>query len=104
VLADLEQDRLRAIDRDLGVVRLLIADRGDLARRRDQVPEHRLALDDARVVLDVDRRRDHVHDCGQVGRSSHSVEPLAAGKLVAQRDEVDRLALRVESQHRLVDV
>ena len=69
VLADLEQDPLRPVDGDLGVVRLLVADRRDPPGGADQVAQHRLALDDAAVVLDVDRRRHRVHQAGQVGRA-----------------------------------
>ncbi len=103
-LADLEEDPLRTIDGNLGVVRLLVADRGDLARRRDQVAEDRLALDDATVVLNVDRGRHRVHQAGQVRRSPDLVEPIPPCQLVPQRDEVDRLALSVEREHRLEDV
>ena len=104
MLADLEQDRLRTIDGGLGVVRLLIADRRDLACRGDQVAQHRLAFDDPRVVLDMHRRRDHVHHGGQVCRPTDGIQPLAASELITKGDEVDRLALCVEREHGLVDV
>ena len=103
-LADLEEDRLGAVDRDLGVVRLLVADRRDLARGADEVAQHRLALDDPAVVLGVDGGRDRVHQAGQVGRTADLVEPVAPAQLVAEGHEVDRLALTVEREHRLVDV
>ena len=80
------------------------ADGRDLARGGDQVAEHRLALDDPRVVLDVHRGGDHVHHRRQVRRPAHGIQPLAAGELVPQRDKVDRLALCVQREHRLVDV
>ena len=103
-LADLEQDPLGAVDRHLGVVRLLVADRRDLAGRADQVAEDRLALDDPPVVLDVHRGRHHVHQAGQVGGPTDRLEPIAPRQLVAQRHQVDRLALPVQAEHRLVDV
>ena len=104
VLADLEQDPLRPVDGDLGVVRLLVADRRDPPGGADQVAQHRLALDDAAVVLDVDRRRHGVHQAGQVGRAADRLQPIAPRQLVGQGDEVDRLALAVQAEHRLVDV
>ena len=104
MLADLEQDPLRPVDGDLGVVGLLVADRRDPPGGGDQVAQHRLALDDAAVVLDVDRRRHRVHQAGQVGRPAHRLQPIAPRQLVAQGDEVDGLALAVQAEHRLVDV
>ena len=95
-LADLEQDRLRPVDGDFCVVRFLVPDRRDLARRPDQVTEHRLALDDAPVVLDVDGCRHHVHDRGQVRWASDSVERLALG-VQREHGSVDiRVLLAVE--------
>ena len=104
VLADLEQDPLGPVDGDLGVVRLLVADRRDLAGRADQVAQHRLALDDPAVVLDVHGGRHRVHEGRQVGRPADLLQPVAPGKLVAEGYQVDRLALAVQRQHRLVDV
>ncbi len=103
-LADLEQDGLGLIDGRGRVVGLLVAHRRDLPRGRDQVPEDRLLLDDPPVVLDVDGGRDRVHEGGQVRRATNALEPVVAGQLVAQGDEVDGLALGVEGQHGLVDV
>jgi hypothetical protein len=55
-------------------------------------------------VLGVDRRRDRVHQAGQVRRAADLLEPIAPAQLVAEGDEVDRLALAVEREHRLVDL
>jgi hypothetical protein len=104
VLADLEQDALGPVDGDLGVVRFLVADRGDLAGCRDQVAQDRLALDDAPVVLDVHRRRHRVHQRREVGGTAHRLQPVAPGELLPQGHEVDGLALAVKPQHRLIDV
>ncbi len=103
-LADLEQDRLGPVDGDLGVVRLLVPDRGDPSGRADEVPQDGLALDDAPVVLGMDRGGDRVHEAGQVRRAPHFGQPIATSELLAERDQIDRLALGVEREHGLVDV
>ena len=103
-LADLEQDRLRAIDGHFGIIRLLVPDRGNLSGGADEVAEHGLALDDASVVLGVNRGRHGVHERGQVRRTADGIEPITASELVAQGHEVDRLALAVEGEHGFVDI
>jgi hypothetical protein len=54
-LADAEELLLRLVDGLADVRRVVVADRGDLARGADQVAQDRLALDDAAVVDRVDR-------------------------------------------------
>ncbi len=103
-LADLEQDGFGPIDGDLGVVGLLVADRCDPARGADEVAQHRLALDDPAVVLGVHRGRHRVHERGQVRRAADGVELVAPPQLVAEGDEVDRLPLAMQGEHRLVHI
>jgi hypothetical protein len=55
-------------------------------------------------VLDVDRGRDRVHEGGKVGRPTDAFQLVVSGQLIAEGDEVDRLALGMERQHGLVDV
>ena len=55
-------------------------------------------------MLGVDRGRDRVHQAGQVGRTANFLEPIAPAQLVAEGHEVDRLALTMEREHRLVDL
>jgi hypothetical protein len=54
-------------------------------------------------VLGVDRRRDRVHQGGEVRGAADRVELVPAAELVAQRHEVYRLALSVKREHRLID-
>ena len=55
---------------------ILVADARDLARGADQVPEHRLALDDARVLDGVDGGRGLVRERGQVRPAADLLEVL----------------------------
>ena len=77
--------------------------RQDLVRREDQVPEGRLFLDDAGVVLDVHRARHAVHQRGDVGGAAHFVQLAGASQLVLQRNEVDGAAPLGELHHLVED-
>jgi len=55
VFGDLEDRLFGAVENEIGVLFGLIGVGEDAIRRVDQVPEGRLLLDDARVVLDVGR-------------------------------------------------
>ena len=89
----------------------------DLGRDLDQAAEQRLLADDARVVLDVRRRRHRVDEEADVLLAAAAVELAAPLQLVGERERVDdapalgdrehraedpAVALRVE--HRVVDV
>ncbi len=102
-LADGEELRLGAIDRLLDLGRILVADAGDLAGRPDQVPQHRLALDDPRVLGGVDGGRRLVRQGAEVGPPPIGFEVAAALERLRDRHDVDRLAPLEEVQHRGVD-
>ena len=91
-LADREQLGLRAIDGLLDLGRVLVADAGDPARGPDQVPQHGLALDDARVLGRVDRGRGGVRERAQVRAPADRLEVLGALQGLGDGDDVDGLA------------
>jgi hypothetical protein len=103
-LADAEQLLLGAIDRLAHVRGVVKTDRGDLARGADQVSQHGLALDDARVMKSVDRCGREVDEAGQVGRAAHLVKRLVPLEGLADGDDVDGLAPLVELQDGFVDL
>ena len=102
-LAHREQLRLRAVDRGLDVRSVLVPDRRDLARRRDEVPQHRLALDDAGVVDGVDGGGRLVAEHREVGATADGLELVDALEHLGDGDDVHRLASLEELEDRGVD-
>jgi hypothetical protein len=102
-LADGEQLGFRAIDRLLDVGWILVPDLGDLAGRRDQVPQHRLALDDARVLDRVDGGRRLVAQAGQVRPPADRIELAVALEDLGDSDDVHGLAPLEQLEHRAED-
>ena len=76
---------------------------GDPAGRPDQVPQDRLALDDPRVLGDVDGGRRLVREAGQVGAATDRLELVAPLERLGDGDDVDRLAPLEQVEHRRVD-
>ena len=103
LLADREQLGLGAIDGLLDLGRILVADPGDPARRADQVAQDRLALDDPRVLRDVDGGRRLVRQARQVGATADRLELVLALERLGDRDDVDRLAALEQVQHGGID-
>ena len=100
-LKTIDSARVDELDR---LARPVEAEAGDVVARADQPAQRRHLADDARVVRGVrgrgHERRELVHALLPAGR----VERRGAVELVDDRDRVDRLALRVEREDRLVDV
>ena len=85
---------------DLAVA--LLPEPDDLLARADESAQRRHLLDDARVVLDVRRRRDERRELDDARLSARGLELGALVELVDQRDRVDRLALRPQRERRAV--
>ena len=68
--ADSEEFGLGAVDRLGDVGGILVADRGDATGGADQAPQHRLSLDDLRVLLGVDGGRRSIAEVGECGASA----------------------------------
>src|SRR5689334_3469703 len=78
LLADREQLSLRPVDRLLDLGGVLVADAGDPARRPNEVPQDRLALDDPRVLNGVDRRWRLAREAREVGATTDGLELVVA--------------------------
>ena len=102
-LADVEQLALGPIDRLLDLGRVLVADPGDLAGGGDQVAQDRLALDDPGVLDGVDGGRGLVRQARQVRSPADRLELVASFERLGDGDDVDRLALVEQLEHRGVD-
>ena len=103
VVGDGEDRALRLVENQLRLLIAFVGIRQDLVRRVDQIPQRRLFLDDARVVLDVGRLRHAVDERRHVGRPAHIVQLAATRELLFQRDEVDRRAALAERDHPIED-
>ena len=103
-LREVEDDRLGLVDELDRLARPVEAQASDVVARADQPAQRRHLADDARVVRGVrgrgHQRRELVHALLPAG----GVERRGAVELVDDRDRVDRLALRVEREDRLVDL
>jgi len=91
-LADREQLRLGTVDRFLDLGRILVPDPGDPPRGADQASQDRLALDDSRVLLDVNGGRRLVREARQIRPATDGLELFAALERFRDGDDVDRLA------------
>jgi len=103
VVGDGEDGVLGLIEDDVRFLFGLVGGGQDLVRREDQVPEGRLLLDDPRVVLDVGRSRNAVHERGDIGRAADLVEIARPPQLLLQRHEIDRVAALGELDHLVED-
>ena len=103
LLADREQLGLGAIDGLLDLRRVLVPDAGDPARGRDEIAQDGLALDDPRVLRDMDRGRRLVRQARQVGPAADRVKFVTPLERLGDGHDVDRLATLVEVEDRGVD-
>ena len=79
------------------------ADVDDLGAGVDEAAQRRGALDDARVVLDVDRGGNGIEQAGKVGEPACLIVLPAPLQLVGEGDEVSRLAPVVEIENGAID-
>ncbi len=103
VVGDREDRRLRLVQDQVRFLLALIGIRQDAVGGVDQVPERRLFLDDARVVLDVGRTGHAVGERCDVGRATDGIQMPAALQFLLQRDEIDRVVPLVERHHAVED-
>jgi hypothetical protein len=106
LVADLEQRRLGALDQ---LARLAAVGQHlglDLAGRLEDAPHQGVVADDAGVIEHGADRGDHRRQRVDVGLAAGLVEHSLAAQVVADRERVDRLGIRLllEADHRLEDV
>ena len=103
LVGDLEDRALGEVD-ELARRRLVgVHARLDLVRRVQQPPQHRVLAHDPRVLADV---ADGGHRAGEQvdgGAAADALEQAALLEVLDERERVDRLAHRVEVEHRLED-
>ena len=96
-------DRSMREEMERGHFRAWLAEAGDLPAHADQAAQDGIALDNARVIFDVDGSGDAVHERGQVSQAAHRFEPPAPVQFAGERDQVRRFAPVVEVQDAIVD-
>ena len=97
-LAQLEHHLLGPVDEIGNLSRAFLAESRDLLTRADERTQSAHLLDDARVVLDVRRRRDERSELGNLRLAADRVELSSFVELVRERDRIDRLALGPQRQ------
>src|SRR5918999_1449713 len=102
-LRDGENGALGGIERILSVDPLAEADVDNLGAGVDEAAQRRGALDDARVVLDVDSGGNGVEQAGEIRETTRLVILPASLQLVREGDEVSRLALVIEIENGAID-
>ena len=68
-----------------------------------QPPQHRVVAHDARVLADVADGRDRAREHLDRGRAADAIELAGLLEVLDDGERVDRLAHRVQVEHRLVD-
>ena len=104
LLREVEHDLLGAVDELDRLTGPVEAEPRDVVAGADQPAQRRHLADDARVVRRVRRRRHERRELVHALGAADRVERPGAVELVDDGDRVDRLALRVEREDRLVDV
>ncbi len=94
LLGDLEHLGLGGVE-DLGLAAALGVEGqiGDAGAGADQLAQHRVEADDARIVRGVGGRAGVAVDLGQIGHAAHVIEQLALVERLGQRDDVERVVL-----------
>ena len=80
-----------------------VGQRSDAACGGDQSSQDRSALHNVGVVLHVDGGRHGIDERGDVRGATHLVQLLTPSQLIAEGDEVNRLAAFVQVQRGLID-
>ena len=97
---DLEDPGLRLVDQVVYGALSGFVDILDRAGRGvDEPPQQCLVPDDARMVLDIGRRRDGVDEFREVLDPSSALEFAPCAQVVSDRDGVDRRPLLLELAH-----
>ena len=102
-MGDLEDRALGHVD-EVARERLVAVDlRLDLVGRVQQPAQHRVLADDPRVLAHVADGRDRARQQLDRGRAADALQVARLLEVLDERQRVDRLALRVQVEHRLVD-
>jgi hypothetical protein len=99
VVRDFKNRAFRLVEDDVGFVLGLVGVCQDLVGGKDQAPEGRLFLDDARVVLDVGRPRHAVDERRDIRGPADLLEIARAAQLLLEGDEIDGVAALDELHH-----
>jgi hypothetical protein len=101
VVGDLEDRALGEVD-ELARRRLVgVHARLDLVRGAQEAAEHRVLADDARVLTDVADGGDRAGEQVDRGAAADVLEQAGLLEVLDERERVDRLADRVQVEHRL---
>ena len=102
LVGDLEDRALGHVDEVARERLVAVHARLDFVRRAQQAPEHRVVADDARVLADVADGRDGPGEQVDRRAAADGVEVARLLEVLDERERVDRLAERVQVEHRLV--
>src|SRR4029079_3542659 len=100
LLADLEDALLGVIEEIAGGAAPVVRFADEVCGRLDQSTDQRLFANDARVVVDVRRRRHRVEEKGEVLLSAGGVEVASERELVGERERIDNGATFAEGDDR----
>jgi hypothetical protein len=105
LVADLEQLRLGALDQLAGVAAVGQDLRLDPPGRVEDAAHQRVVADDAGVVEDRAHRRDDGRERVDIGLATGRLQLAVAAQVVADRQRIDRLGLRLllQADHRPED-
>ena len=101
VIAKFRQAGDRKLDKVMGIRVSLIGKLGDLIDRRDQPAAQRLTSNDLNVIGVVGDQGVGVHDVTQIRHSAGFFQRSLLLQLVAYRDHIHGLALRIQLLDRL---
>ena len=99
VFGQRENRGFRVVQNGVGAVFALEGALLDVVRGVNQIAQHRLFFDDARVMLDVRDLGHAIDKRSQIRRAAGSFQFAAAMQLFGQRDQVDGLLGLAESNH-----
>ncbi len=103
VLGDFEQLGLGGVEHVEGVIRLVGGLSDGLGANHDELPEQRLVLDDADVLVDREASWQVLGEGGEVGDAADGFDLLVLGEDVAEGDVVDGAAEVGELGHAAED-
>ena len=101
---DVKDQGFRAVEQQVGFLRLLVAFAGDVGRGANERAEDGFLLDDAAVILGIGRGRDDGRQRRQVAGSADFFEQVALFQRLRDRDEIDGRIGLVERQEGREDV
>ena len=103
VLSDLEDTPLGLVDDVVGILFARDRRRNNGIRRRDEVPQRRLVLDDAGVLRHVQRPRQPIHQGREIAQAAGTLELAGALETLRHRHRIDGGTVFGKRHHRLED-